>query len=65
MNEGVVSKETVVLLCNKQMNEGVVSKETVVLRRWGSSIPLILTVLTNAFHLTNIFLFFTLPCYHQ
>ena len=24
-----------------------------------------LTVLTNAFHLTNIFLFFTLPCYHQ
>ena len=38
-----------------RMNEGVVSKETVVLRRWGSS----------AFHLTNIFLFFTLPCYHQ
>ena len=29
------------------------------------SAPLILTVLTNAFHLTNIFLFFTLPCYHQ
>ena len=24
-----------------------------------------LTVLTNAFHLTNIFLFFTLPCYYQ
>ena len=29
------------------------------------SAPLILTVLTNAFHLTNILLFFTLPCYHQ
>ena len=29
------------------------------------SAPLILTVLTNAFHLTNIFLFLTLPCYHQ
>ena len=29
------------------------------------SAPLILTVLTNAFHLTNRFLFFTLPCYHQ
>ena len=23
------------------------------------------TVLTNAFHLTNVLLFFTLPCYHQ
>ena len=27
------------------------------------SAPLILTILTNAFHLTNVFLFFTLPCY--
>ena len=29
------------------------------------SAPLILTVLTNAFYLTNIFLFFTLPCCQQ
>ena len=32
---------------------------------FSKSAPLILTVLTNAFQLTNIFLFFTLPCYHQ
>ena len=53
-------------ICSLSLHLGTTeSRKKLEQKSSSKSAPLILTVLTNAFHLTNVFLFFTLLCYHQ
>ena len=53
-------------ICGLSLHQGTTEAARIWNKNSSSkSAPLIPTVLTNAFHLTNVFLFSTLPCYHQ
>ena len=52
-------------ICGLSLYQGATESRKNLEQKFIFQIGTIPTVLTNAFHLTNVFLFFTLPCYHQ